>query len=345
MGQSLFRIAELQRDYQLSLIENNSHTQSGGSAPAKFVQPELDGARLDKAVKLHFGLPWAKARTWIDTGKVFLDGNCVAEQSHSVEEGQRIELRMSEPKKRPEPKLDPRAVIYFDEEIIVVDKAAGVMTVPHPDSDEVETLDRLALEFLRAKDPKAKSNRASLGVVHRIDKDTSGLVVFARTHNALKSLTEQFRAHSIERRYLAIVHGNPSAQKIETRIVRNTGEGLRGSVEEGATNAMGEPLGRYAVTHLEIVEKLEGATLVSCRIETGRTHQIRIHLSEIGHPIVGEKVYIRDYQGVTIPAVRAMLHAEQLGFIHPGTLEQISWTQEPPRDFRGCLKPLRTNRT
>ncbi|MDQ8179677.1 RluA family pseudouridine synthase [Pelagicoccus sp. SDUM812005] len=302
---------------------------------------ELDGARLDKTVKQHFDLPWGKARAWIDTGKVFIDGNCVSDQAFAVKAGTRIELRMSQPKKRPEPKLDPEAVVYFDADLIVVNKASGVMTVPHPESDEEETLDRLALDYLRAKDPKAASNRASLGVVHRIDKDTSGLVVFARTYAALKALSEQFRAHSIERRYLAIVHGRPKNQTIETRIARDAGDGLRGSVPEGTVNKVGEELGRRAVTHVELVEKLAGAALVSCRIETGRTHQIRIHLSEIGHPIVGEKVYVRSFAGEAIPAWRTMLHAEQLGFIHPGTGKPVAWSEPAPKDFQKVYKSLK----
>ncbi len=296
---------------------------------------------MDKAVKQHFQLPWGKARAWIDTGKVFIDGNCVSDQAQPVVAGTRIELRMSQPKKRPEPKLDPRAVVYFDSEVIVVNKRSRVMTVPHPESEEEETLDRLAIEYLRAKDPKAVSNRASLGVVHRIDKDTSGLVVFARTYSALKALSEQFRAHSIERRYLALVHGRPKAQSIVTRIARDAGEGLRGSVPDGAVNKMGEELGRHAVTHVEVVEKLQGASLVSCRIETGRTHQIRIHLSEIGHPIIGEKVYVRGYEGELIPAPRTMLHAEQLGFIHPVSGEQVHWSEAPSKDFQRVYKSLK----
>ncbi len=292
-------------------------------------------------MKQHFELPWGKARAWIDTGKVFIDGNCVSDQAYPVKAGTRIELRMSQPKKRAEPKLDSRFVVHFDTDVIVVNKASGVMTVPHPESEEEETLDRLALDYLRAKDPKAASNRASLGVVHRIDKDTSGLVVFARTYAALKALSEQFRAHSIERRYLALVHGRPKAQTIETRIARDAGDGLRGSVPEGIVNKMGEELGRRAVTHVEVLEKLEGASLVACRIETGRTHQIRIHLSEIGHPIIGEKVYVRGYAGDLIPACRTMLHAERLGFIHPGTGEQVSWTEAPSKDFQRVLRSLK----
>ncbi|MBC2605602.1 RluA family pseudouridine synthase [Pelagicoccus albus] len=292
-------------------------------------------------MKNHFQLPWGKARSWIDTGKVFIDGNCVTDQGQPVRAGQRIELRMSAPKKRPAPRMSPKSIIYFDEELVVVNKAAGVMSVPHPESEEVDTLDRLTLEYLRYVDPKARSNRSSLGVVHRIDKDTSGLLVFARSYPAQKALSEQFRAHSIERRYLALVHGYPKSQTIQTRIARDAGEGIRGSVPEGTTNAMGEEFGREAITHVEVLEKLEGASLVACRIETGRTHQIRIHLSELGHPIIGDKVYSRGFEGELIPAGRTMLHAEQLGFLHPRTGESLKWTEQPSKDFQRIYKGLK----
>ncbi|EDY84342.1 pseudouridine synthase, RluA family [Verrucomicrobiia bacterium DG1235] len=319
----------------------DSNKANSGNSPERFIGADLEGARLDKTVKQHFQLPWAKARAWIDTGKVFIDGNCVSDQAFAVAAGSRIELRMSQPKKRPEPKIPDAAIVYFDEHIVVVNKAAGLMTVPHPESDETETLDRLVNDYLRIRDPDAKTNRASLGVVHRIDKDTSGLVVFARTFLAKRALSEQFRAHSIERRYLAIVHGELKAQSIRTHLVRETGDGLRGSAPKGATNSEGEELGRLAITHVDVVERLAGATLVSCRIETGRTHQIRIHLSEIGHPIVGEKVYIRGFEGELIPANRAMLHAAELGFIHPGSGEAVSWQEEASKDFQRIYKSLR----
>ncbi|MBD5779311.1 RluA family pseudouridine synthase [Pelagicoccus sp. NFK12] len=326
--------------HQISAIEKKADNSKPEGQPDRFISQDLHGARLDKTVKQHFQLPWGKARAWIDTGKVFIDGNCVADQSFPVTAGTRIELRMSQPKQRAEPKLDPRLVVHYDEDLIVLNKPSGMMTVPHPESPEEETLDRLALDFLRAKDPKAASNRASLGVVHRIDKDTSGLVVFARTHVALKALSEQFRSHSIERRYLAIVHGRPKAQTIETRIARDAGDGLRGSVAEGAKNKKGDELGRRAVTHLHLVQSVGDASLVACRIDTGRTHQIRIHLSEIGHPIVGEKVYVRGFEGALISARRTMLHAERLGFIHPRSGEQVVWVEPPTPDFLKLLGAL-----
>lgn len=291
-------------------------------------------------MKHHFNLPWIKARAWIDTGKVFLNGTRITARDRSVSQGDRIELRMSAPKAQAASELDPEAIVYFDDHLVVVNKPAGMMTVPHRESDEIATLDRLVQSHLRARDPDTKRNRTSLGVVHRIDKETSGLIVFARSFAAKQRLSEQFRAHTIERKYLAIVHGRAKSQTISSRIARDAGEGIRGSVPEGAVNKAGEELGRHAVTHVEVVERLEGATLVACRLETGRTHQIRIHLSEAGRPIVGEKVYIRNYKGPLIPAYRVMLHAAELGFLHPHTHEPVKWTQPLPPDFKKRLKSL-----
>ncbi len=250
---------------------------------------------------------------------------------------------MSARKALPKSDLDPNAVIFYDKDIVVVNKPAGMMSVPHPESEETETLDRLVMTHLRAVDPASKHNKASLGVVHRIDKETSGLLVFTRTFPAQRDLSLQFRDHSIERKYYAIVHGMmKEGRTIESRLARDSGSGLRGSVPEGSTSRDGEELGRKAVTHVEIVEHLDGATLVACKIETGRTHQIRIHLSEAGHPILGEKVYIRNYQGEQIPAYRVMLHAAELGFIHPISKEQVEWTQPLPKDFKNRLRSLKT---
>lgn len=312
-----------------------------GDPSQKTIPPELDNARLDKAVKHCFDLPWIKARAWIDTGKVFLEGRLANKQDRLVRSGESLELRMSAPKAQPAPEFDPKRVLYYDRHIVVANKPAGLLTVPHPQSPESATLDRLVHAYLRNVDPDPVRNKASLGAVHRIDKDTSGLVVFARSPLALKALSNQFREHTIEREYYALVHGEMKAQTIRTRLARDNGQGIRGSVPQGRANQQGEELGRLAITHVKVVERLPTATLVACRIETGRTHQIRIHLSEAGHPIVGEQVYIRGYKEPLIPASRVMLHAAELGFLHPETLQAVKWSQGLPNDFKNRLKVLR----
>jgi len=190
---------------------------------------------------------------------------------------------------------------------------------------------------LLAKIERTRGVPQTLGVVHRIDKETSGLVVFTRTWLAKKSLSSQFRAHTVHRRYLAIAHGRVRAQTIRTHLVEDRGDGRRGSIEH---TKRGGREGQLAITHVEPIEALEGATLVACRLETGRTHQIRIHLSEAGHPIVGERVYMKPRPDA-IHAPRLMLHAAELGFVHPATGRAMKWETLPPADFNAVLTRLR----
>src|SRR5271165_5265132 len=184
-----------------------------------------------------------------------------------------------------------------------------------------------------------------VGVVHRLDKDTSGLIVFARTAHAKRALAAQFREHTIDRVYHAIAHGAVTATRVETHLVLDRGDGMRGSYGHFRRPKRGVPIeAKRSVTHIRPIAGLVGATLVECRLETGRQHQIRIHLSELGHPLVGERVYIRDYVGLKIEAIRPMLHARTLGFAHPRTAERFSFQREPPDDFQATIESLRTAR-
>jgi 23S rRNA pseudouridine1911/1915/1917 synthase len=167
-------------------------------------------------------------------------------------------------------------------------------------------------------------------------------MVFARTAAAQRALAVQFKDHSVDRIYQAIVHGAMAARRIETQLVLDRGDGLRGSHGHFRRPKGGPPAdARRAVTHVTPIEELRGATLVECRLETGRQHQIRIHVSELGHPIVGERVYIRDYDGPKIDSPRPMLHAKVLGFVHPRTGERVSFEREAPADFEEMLERLR----
>jgi 23S rRNA pseudouridine1911/1915/1917 synthase len=181
-----------------------------------------------------------------------------------------------------------------------------------------------------------------LRVVQRLDKETSGLLVFARTVAAERHLQQQLRAHSMLRRYLALVHGSAADATYDTLLVADRGDGLRGS-----WGVFRRPKGtppetaRRAVTHVEVLEPLRGATFVACELETGRQHQIRIHLSEAGFPLVGERVYVRGFAGPLLPAPRPMLHAARLGFVHPRTGRELLFEAPPPPDFTAALDRLR----
>jgi 23S rRNA pseudouridine1911/1915/1917 synthase len=171
-----------------------------------------------------------------------------------------------------------------------------------------------------------------LRVVQRLDKETSGLVVFARTVAAERGLGKQFHAHTVHRRYLAVVPGYVPAQTIRSRLLRDRGDGRRGST------ALPDQ-GKEAVTHMEPVERLPGYALVACRLETGRTHQIRIHLAELGHPVCGEKVY--GPRAADSGAPRLALHAAELGFVHPTTGQKLHWAMPLPADLEAFLARLR----
>jgi 23S rRNA pseudouridine1911/1915/1917 synthase len=190
--------------------------------------------------------------------------------------------------------------------------------------------------------------------VHRLDRDTSGIMVFARTHAAERNLAEQFRRHTTHRRYLTIVEGKIEAQTITSHLVRDRGDGRRGSAEQSG-GKIDPGSGKLAVTHVKPIEVLKadarsgGYSLVQCQLETGRTHQIRIHLSENGHPVCGEKVYRQPRFG-KMPAdksgaPRLALHAAELGFVHPVTGKTLRFQAALPPDLAEFWKRLKTQGT
>jgi 23S rRNA pseudouridine1911/1915/1917 synthase len=297
---------------------------------------------LDALVRALYGVSWNEARERIKTGKIAVNGAVRTEPLFRVRAGAEVVLSMRAPRPRAD-LLPDDAVVFVDAHVIVVNKPAGVSTIPYDDSER-GTLDERVRQWLGRHGPRerdSKGVRPALGIVHRLDKETSGVIVFARSWLAKKSLSSQFRAHTVRRRYLAIAHGAVRSQTLRSYIVPNRGDGLRGS-HKGRPTTREE--GQLAVTHVEALERLEGATLVACVLETGRTHQIRIHLSEAGHPLVGERVYVRRHSGPLLPAPRLMLHARELGFVHPRTGEDVSFSREPPEDFEDTLRRLAAKR-
>lgn len=312
------------------------------SAPSHLVPPELEGP-LDRAVRSLFGTSWGKARAWIAAGKVRVGAAVVLEATARVKAGMPIEL--NERARRPRAaELQRDAIVFADAQVIVVAKPAGLSTIPYDDT-ETDTLDLRVRGWMGARGLAPRGSRPTLGIVHRLDKETTGLLVFTRTWLAKQSLTAQFRNHSVHRRYFVIAHGDVHSRVLRSVLVEDRGDGLRGSARGArgkiVTRASGGASdGREAVTHVERIEALRGATLLACRLETGRTHQIRIHLSEAGHPVVGEKVYVRRFSGPPIEAPRLMLHAAELGFVHPSTEREMRWEQPMPDDMREVLHRL-----
>jgi 23S rRNA pseudouridine1911/1915/1917 synthase len=316
-------------------------------------QPPLDGR-----VKAQFALTWGRARDLIRRGKVTVDGKTITDPLARVRDGAEIVLDLAARNPRTAEAALPRdAIVHLDSHLVVVEKPPGVATMPYDPAGmsasiakratrpgEETTLDE-RVRISVAKREKTKGPPAALGVVHRLDKETSGLLVFTRTWQAKKDLMQAFRFHHVHRRYVALVHGVAQSKTIETHFVEDRGDGLRGSVEHrrGRKHAVGSEKTQRAVTHVEVLETFPraGASLVACTLETGRTHQIRIHLSEDGHPVLGERVYVRDWEGPEIPAPRVMLHAAELGFVHPATGREMKWESKLPSDFEEVLRSLR----
>lgn len=233
-------------------------------------------------------------------------------------------------------------VPYVDEHIIVVEKPAGLTTVRH--AHEAHEFGKRAKKFLpptlvdllpSVLAQMGKPAKGRIRAVHRIDKETSGLVVFARTPEAERHLGKQFRAHTVGRCYLALVRGQAKDARIESSFVADRGDGRRGSGSGG----------QLTITHIRVVESLGDFTLVECRLETGRTHQVRIHLGEAGTPLCGERVYDRPLHGKPLPdtsdAERPMLHAAMLAVDHPATGKRMEWQAKMPKDMSELLKRLR----
>jgi 23S rRNA pseudouridine1911/1915/1917 synthase len=232
-----------------------------------------------------------------------------------------------------------KPVIRFrDAHVVVVEKPAGLTTMRH--AHEAAEFGPRGRRYLPATlaDVLAGQLGGKVRAVHRLDNETSGLVVFARTLEAERSLGKQFRNHSVERIYLAVVRGRARSQRIESFLIRDRSDGRRGS-----STTSGE--GQRAVTHVRVVESLGKFTLVECRLETGRTHQVRIHLGEAGTPICGDHIYdrplhgrpLRDGSGMS----RIALHAATLSFTHPATGKGMHWKCELPGDMMALVQRLR----
>ena len=306
------------------------------------VTPDLAGQTLAALVRaLLPGTSWRRAQELCTSGRVFVDGEAAVDPALRPAAGSRVEVR-PEARRRERHVITPDDVVHLDPDVVVMRKPAGVMTVPFEEGDRDTLVARTRVTLKRLEAARGRAPRPTLKVVQRLDKDTTGLLVFARHVDAERHLQQQLRRHTVARRYLAIAHGAVETGTHDTLLVPDRGDGLRGSW--GAFRPpRGEPPAdaRYAVTHVELVERLAGASLVTCQLETGRQHQIRIHLSEAGHPLVGEKVYVRDYGEPLIPAPRPMLHATLLGFDHPRTGEWVEYEDPPPADFQAVLKRLR----
>ncbi len=298
------------------------------------VADEDAGRRLDQVLAARVpGLSRRQARVLLDIGGVFIDKRRVKIAGRAMHAGEEVVAVLggalaratnkpgSAARDEDERRLPAYTIVFEDDDVVVVDKPAGLLTAPTPESDRNNLADTLS----RREDPLKPalthaSTRGEIFVVHRIDLETSGLVVLAKTADANRALSARFRDHDIERVYLTVVLGTFPAD---------------------LTTVAAPVAGRKAVTHLEVRERLAaGATLLACRLETGRTHQIRIHLAGAGHPVAGDARYGRAWA----PAPpRMALHATTLGFAHPRDGRALTFTSPWPPDLTPWLARLRNN--
>ena len=293
----------------------------------------LAGERVDTAAARMTGLSRSRIDDLIGEGLVHLDGRAVT-KSTRVSGGELLEVSMPE---RPSAVVvTPREVagvriVHDDADIVVVDKPAGVAAHPSLGWDGPSVTEHLAAAGFRISTSGAAERQ---GVVQRLDVGTSGLMVVAKSERAYTLLKRAFRDRTVEKIYHTLVQGfpDPHVGTIDAPIARHPGHDWKMAIVDG---------GRHSVTHYETLEAFRGATLLEVHLETGRTHQIRVHLQAIGHPCVGDPLYGGDpVLAARLGLTRQWLHAVELGFEHPGTGDRVRFTSPYPHDLARALQQL-----
>jgi 23S rRNA pseudouridine1911/1915/1917 synthase len=304
------------------------------------LEPAFAGWRLDRALAAAVpALSRERLKALIRGGSVEALGSPVRDPAAKVTGGESLRIAVPEP--RPahnEPQDIPLTIVFEDEHLLVLDKPAGL--VIHPAAGNFDgTLVNALLHHCAGK-LSGVGGVARPGIVHRIDKDTSGLLVVAKTDVAHEGLAKQFAAHSIDRRYLAIVGGVPKASAgiVDAPLARSAANRKKIAIVEGSR-------GKRAVTHWKRLDVLKDAALLECRLETGRTHQVRVHMASIGHPLLGDPVYGRAGKALgkllkELGFDRQALHAAELGFTHPVTKSNLSFVSPMPPDMQELMRAL-----
>ncbi|RVV99588.1 RluA family pseudouridine synthase [Mesobaculum littorinae] len=335
-------------------------------SPLRVTLGEDPPARLDKALARDVPeaahLSRSRLARLIAEGAVLRAGVAVTDAKARVAAGEVFDIVVPEPEDVETVAEDiPLTILHEDEDLLVVDKPAGMVVHPAPGSPGGTLVNALLHHF--GGNLSGVGGERRPGIVHRIDKDTSGLLVVAKSDRAHHGLAEQFAAHDVERRYLALCHGVPDRAdprlagtrgisfdpggvvKITTRLARHRTDRQR--------QAVFFDTGRHAVTRVTLERGFgTAAALVSCRLETGRTHQIRVHMAHAGHALIGDQVYGGrrrvsaailgpDAAEAAAAFPRQALHAETLGFVHPASGETLRFRAEPPADFRALEQALR----
>ncbi|HLI23853.1 MAG TPA: RluA family pseudouridine synthase [Acidimicrobiales bacterium] len=297
------------------------------------VPAALDGERVDRAVALLAGIPRTEAAAMVDAGRVRVGGRVPASRSRRLRQGERLWVDAPDPPRRAMAADHAVSVpvVWADAELIVVDKPAGMVVHPGAGHERGTLVQGLVASFPDVGRLATGDAAGRPGIVHRLDRGTSGLLVVARTERARAGLVAQMAARTVERAYSALVAGTVEADAgvIDAPLGRGEADPTRVEVRAG---------GRPARTRYRVVERYHGpapATLLECRLETGRTHQIRVHLAAIGHPVAGDTRY-----GGPPLLERPFLHAGVLGFDHPGSGQRLRFESPLPADLRGPLERL-----
>ncbi|MCA9574451.1 MAG: RluA family pseudouridine synthase [Polyangiales bacterium] len=325
-------------------VEDDDELVAGpGAAPPaalRILLREQDaGERLDRVLAEHGDMPFSRSviQRLIAEGRVTLDGKPVDRKTLAAPLGVVLLRPAPPPPMEALPEDLPLRVLFEDEHLIVIDKAAGMVVHPAP-GHPTGTLVNALLHHAQLH-PSLREGHARPGIVHRLDKDTSGVMVAAKTPEGHEGLVRLFQTHTIERRYVAIAVGpHLRTQTFDTLHGRHPHDRKRFS----STVNKGKP----AITHAALTERLHGGALMTLTLETGRTHQIRVHLSDAGTPVLADPLYgkkSRDprLQRAEAAIGRQALHAELLGFVHPITGEPVRFEAPPPADFQAALAELR----
>ncbi|HEY8591295.1 MAG TPA: RluA family pseudouridine synthase [Sphingomicrobium sp.] len=304
------------------------------------LEPAHAGWRLDRAVAAAVPtLSRERLKALIRDGALLAGATAVRDPATKVKGDEAFRLEVPEPREAHNKAQDiPLAIAFEDEHLLVVDKPAGL--VVHPAAGNSDgTLVNALLHHCRGQ-LSGIGGVARPGIVHRIDKHTSGLLVVAKTDVAHEGLAKQFAAHSIDRRYLAIVNGVPRVAEgtVDAPLARSAANRKKIAIAD-------EGRGKRAVTHWRRLQPLRDSALVECRLETGRTHQVRVHMASIGHPLLGDPVYGRSGKshGKLLNELnfhRQALHAAELGFIHPVTKHRLSFQSPMPPDMQELFNAL-----
>ncbi len=304
------------------------------------VPREASGARVDRFLAGVLPVSRSELKRWIEAGRVRV-GEREAEASTRLKEGDEV---LVEPLPPATTAARPQAevafdVLFQDEDLVVVNKPPGLVVHPSKGHEEGTLVNGLlALGLFREESASGAGGDVRPGIVHRLDKGTSGVLVVARTAEAREALKAQFQAHTIERAYEAIVAGEAVGRTFATLHGRHPRERQRFTTHVRT--------GKRAVTRTRVLARLEGATLLECTLETGRTHQIRVHLAESGTPVLGDPVYGKPTRDARVREVgerlgHQALHARVLGFVHPRTGARVRFETPPPEDFVAALVALR----